>query len=231
MVQAGIPRKGEAHMEKRKGLFITLEGPDGSGKTTQFRLLSARLKMEKFPMVETREPGGHPLSEKIRVMLLSNQNEHPPAPQAELLLFLAARAQHVHDVIRPALERGELVLCERFSDSTYAYQVGGRKLSPAFFKTGDQFATGGLSPDLTLLFQLPLAEGLSRAFHVKQGYDRMESETPQFFRRVHQAYQTLARRDPRRIRVIPANRPVDVVSKAVWRAVENRLSLWLRTKR
>jgi dTMP kinase len=208
--------------DKKRGFFITLEGPDGSGKSTQFRILAEKLKQSLREVTETREPGGNPLSEKIRSLLLST-SDTPPAPEAELLLFLAARAQHVRDVIRPALQRNHIVLCERFSDSTYAYQVGGRKLPAAVVSSCDRFATHGLKPDLTLLFLLPPAQGLQRAYQAKQGHDRMESESLAFQKRVYAAYRRIAAREPRRVEIIPANRPQETVAADVWFRVLARL--------
>lgn len=207
---------------KKRGFFITLEGPDGSGKSTQFQWLSQNLKRAGLQVTETREPGGDPLSEKIRSLLLSTA-ETPPTAEAELLLFLAARAQHVRDVIRPALEKNRIVLCERFSDSTYAYQVGGRGLAADFVIAADRFATRGLKPDLTLLFALPAQEGLLRAFRAKQAHDRMESEGLTFQARVAAAYRKIARQEPRRIRTIAADRPVEDVARTVWDEVRKRL--------
>ncbi len=207
---------------KKRGFFITLEGPDGSGKSTQFKCLAQSLKQAGLKVVETREPGGHPLAEKIRLMLLSNQGT-PPTVETELLLFLAARAQHVRALIQPALINRCIVLCERFTDSTYAYQVGGRGLSPRFVTAANRFATNGIKPDLTLLFDINVTKGLRRAFRAKQGHDRMESESSAFARRVRQVYLEIARREPRRVHLIQADRPVKLIAGEVWEEVWNRL--------
>ncbi|MCK5217980.1 dTMP kinase [bacterium] len=207
---------------RKRGFFITFEGPDGSGKSTQFKLLAESLKQSGLKVVETREPGGHPLAEKIRLLLLANRGT-PPAAETELLLFLAARAQHVRALIQPALTKRYIVLCERFADSTYAYQVGGRGLSPRFVTVANRFATNGIKPDLTLLFDINVTKGLRRAFRAKQGHDRMESEPLIFARRVRQAYLEIACREPRRVCRIQADRPVKSIAREVWNEVWNRL--------
>ena len=208
-----------------KGIFITLEGIDGSGKSTQFKLLAKRLKQEGFSVLETREPGGHPLSEKIRKILLSNKNI-ALTPEAELLLFLAARAQHVKDIIYPALKQGKIVLCERFSDSTYAYQVGGRGIKKELVEKFDKFVTYELKPDLTLLFDCPLKQSLARAFNTKQGHDRMEKQSGNFMNKVRQAYNELSKIDKKRIKLIKTNMALDKVTTKVWQIVYS----WLATK-
>jgi dTMP kinase len=207
---------------KKRGFFITFEGPDGSGKSTQFKCLAESLKQAGLKIVETREPGGHPLAEKIRLMLLSNQGT-PPTVETELLLFLAARAQHVRTLIQPALANRYIVLCERFADSTYAYQVGGRGLSPKFVAAANRFAANGIKPDLTLLFDINATKGLRRAFQAKQGHDRMESESSAFARRVRQAYLEIALREPRRVCRIQADRPIKLIAGEVWNEVWRRL--------
>lgn len=207
---------------KKRGFFITLEGPDGSGKSTQFKLLVARLKHEGLQVTATREPGGHPLAEKIRVLLLENE-ESPPGPEAELLLFLAARAQHVRDLIQPALSQGHIVVCERFSDSTYAYQVGGRGLPAAFVRSANRFATGGLKPDLTLLYDLPPATGLRRAYRAKQGHDRMESAARSFQTGVRKGYRQLAAWEPQRIKILRGDHPRATVTAQTWKRVKEKM--------
>lgn len=209
----------------RQGLFITLEGPDGSGKSTQMRLLTAKLRAAGVPLLVTREPGGgapDSLPEKIRVLLLT-PGTPPPSARAELLLFLAARAQHVHEVIRPALRLGRVVLCERFADATFAYQVGGRRLPAEFVKSANRFATQGLRPDLTLLLDIRPSEGLRRAHHAKAGHDRIEAESLAFHGGVRRAYRRLARAEKKRIRVIDAAQPQEEVERQIWESVSARL--------
>jgi dTMP kinase len=212
----------------KRGLFITLEGPDGSGKSTQIKALAQRLQRAGYPVVLTREPGGGPkdsLAEKIRSLLLT-PGKSAPNPQTELLLFLAARAQHVHEFIHPALKQGKLVLCERFSDATLAYQVGGRKLPETLVRAADAFACQGVKPDLTLLLEVEPREGLKRAFRAKAGHDRLETESLVFHRRVLDAYRRLARREPRRVKVIAAQGGPSAVSAQVWAVV----AAWLRRR-
>lgn len=202
----------------QRGVLITLEGPDGSGKSTQMRLLAARLRKAGVPCVVTREPGGggeNSLAEKIRNLVLAS---HKPAPTAaaELFLFLAARAQHVHDLILPALKKGQPVLCERFSDATYAYQVGGRKLPAEFVLAADRLASAGVRPTLTVLLDLPIQAGLDRAFDHKNRHDRIESEGLAFHQRVRNAYLRTAKKEPGRVRVVSALGSVGSVEKKIW---------------
>ncbi len=205
-----------------QGLFLTLEGPDGSGKSTQFKLLVERLKRHGYKVKETREPGGPPLAEKIRALLLSTA-AGGPTKEAELLLFLAARAQHVEQTIIPFLKKGYIVACERFSDSTYAYQVGGRGLPAGVYETVNRFATKGLKPGLTILLDINPVLGLKRAYQAKKGHDRMETETMAFARRVRQSYLALAKKEPNRIKVVKAEQDVPVVTETIWALVEKRL--------
>jgi dTMP kinase len=183
----------------KKGLFVTLEGPDGAGKSTQRRLLAAALRKAGHKVVETREPGGSPLAEVIRALVLDPKH-HGLTDRAELLLFEAARAQHVADTILPALKVGAVVLCDRFSDSTLAYQGAGRALKRADVEWLNRFATAGLAPDLTLVFDLGSAEGLRRAKRLKGSADRMEQADLAFHRRVRAAFLALARSAPRRVK-------------------------------
>jgi dTMP kinase len=195
---------------KHRGFFITLEGPDGSGKSTQRKLLVQYLRKMKLPLRVTREPGGGgagSLPEKIRALLLSNKHGHM-VPRTELLLFLAARAQHVESIIRPALDQGQIVLCERFSDATLAYQVGGRGLSERVVRDLDRFATQGLKPDLTLLLDIKPEQGLQRAFGAKRSHDRVEAESKVFHQRVRAVYLRLARQEPERIRCLSAGQTI-----------------------
>lgn len=185
----------------KKGLFVTLEGPDGSGKSTQRRLLAAALRKSGYKVVETREPGGSPLAEKIRDLVLDPKNQGLVAG-AELLLFEAARCQHVADLILPALKKGAVVLCDRFTDSTLAYQGAGRALRQADVLWLNRFATAGLKPDLTLVYDLGAQEGLKRARRLKGRSDRMEKADLAFHRRVGSAFRRLARTQSRRVKLI-----------------------------
>jgi dTMP kinase len=197
------------------GLFITFEGPEGSGKTTQMHLLSQWLVGRDCSVLATREPGGTPIGDTIRALLL-DPTHREMQPVTETLLFSAARAQIVAEVIRPQLLRGGVVLCDRFADSTLAYQGYGRGLDLDTLRLLAAFATGGLVPDLTFCLDLPVLEGLRR----KRGCDevewnRMEREQQEFHQRVRQGYLALAADDPHRWSVLDALRPVDDIQKDI----------------
>ncbi|WP_426149365.1 dTMP kinase [Pseudomonas sp. DC3000-4b1] len=185
------------------GLFITLEGPEGAGKSTNREFLAAHLRAAGLEVQLTREPGGTPLAERIRELLLAPSDESM-AVDTELLLMFAARAQHLEQVIRPALERGAIVLCDRFTDATYAYQGGGRGVPLARIAELEAFVQGPLRPDLTLVFDLPVEVGLARAAARGQ-LDRFEREGQGFFEAVRQAYLARAKADPQRYEVIDAS--------------------------
>ncbi|PKQ40046.1 dTMP kinase [Pseudomonas sp. YY-1] len=184
------------------GLFITLEGPEGAGKSTNREYLAERLRERGIDVLLTREPGGTPLAERIRELLLDPSDE-PMAADTELLLVFAARAQHLQQVIRPALAKGSVVLCDRFTDATYAYQGGGRGLSIERIAQLEQFVQGELRPDLTLIFDLPVEVGLARAA-ARGRLDRFEQEGRGFFEAVRQAYLQRAAQSPQRYRVLDA---------------------------
>lgn len=184
------------------GLFITLEGPEGAGKSTNREYLAERLREQGIDVLLTREPGGTPLAERIRELLLDPSDE-PMAADTELLLVFAARAQHLQQVIRPALARGSVVLCDRFTDATYAYQGGGRGLSVERIAQLEQFVQGELRPDLTLIFDLPVEIGLARAA-ARGRLDRFEQEGRGFFEAVREAYLQRAAQAPQRYRVLDA---------------------------
>lgn len=196
-----------------KGRFITLEGIEGAGKTTQAVLLQDYLKDTGRQVVLTREPGGTTLGEAIRDLLLEHRDEGMVV-ESELLLLFAARAEHIQRVIQPAMARGQWVVCDRFTDASYAYQGGGRRIPWERIATLENWLQGTLRPDLTLLFDLPVREGLARAG--RRGLnDRFESEDITFFERVRQAYLDLARRESGRYRIIDAQRPVAEVRAEV----------------
>ncbi|MBX7272717.1 dTMP kinase [Stutzerimonas chloritidismutans] len=196
-----------------KGLFVTLEGPEGAGKSTNREYLAERLRACGVDVVLTREPGGTPLAERIRELLLTPADE-PMAVDTELLLVFAARAQHLAQVIRPALERGAVVLCDRFTDATYAYQGGGRGLSIERIAQLEAFVQGELRPDLTLIFDLPVEVGLARAA-ARGRLDRFEQEGLRFFESVRRAYLECAKAAPSRYRIIDAGQPLNVVQQDV----------------
>jgi dTMP kinase len=197
----------------RAGRFITLEGIEGAGKTTQIDAARACLEDQGIQVVTTREPGGAPIAERIRELLLDPAGAGM-AEDAELLLMFAARAEHIRKTILPALERGQWVLCDRFTDATYAYQGGGRGLDAGRIALLEDFVQGSLRPHLTLLLDLPAALGLERAGR-RSSPDRFETETLHFFERVRSAYLTRARAEPARIRVIDAARSTEQVSQVV----------------
>lgn len=200
------------------GHFITLEGPDGSGKSTQAERLAARLRAAGYAVTLTREPGGTPLGERVRQILL-HATELDLAPAADALLFNAARAQQVAQVIRPALERGEVVVCDRFSDSTLAYQGYGSGQSQAALRAVEAFAIGDVRPELTILFDLPTEIGLARRREAADG-DRFETAFDvAFHRRVRDGYLTLAAAEPGRFVVVDADGELETVEVRVVQAV------------
>ena len=201
-----------------RGLFISFEGIEGSGKSTQCRSLAGWLRSRGYQVLETREPGGTPIAEQLRACLLDRLDE-PVTPWAEALIVLAARSQHVHQVIRPALELGAIVLCDRFLDSTLAYQGYGRGINLPFLTRMSHTAAGKLSPDLTFLFDVPVETGLRRRHHSQRGINRIDAESMKFHQRVRRGFLALAQRHSRRIRTIDANRLPDLISKDVERTV------------
>nr|WP_243667175.1 dTMP kinase [Pseudomonas brassicae] len=194
-------------------MFITLEGPEGAGKSTNREYLAEHLRAHGLDVVLTREPGGTPLAERIRELLLAPSDEKMDA-DTELLLVFAARAQHLAEVIRPALARGAIVLCDRFTDATYAYQGGGRGLSVERIATLERFVQGELRPDLTLVFDLPVEVGLARAA-ARGRLDRFEQEGQAFFQAVRHAYLARAAADPARYQLVDAAQPLAQVQLAL----------------
>ena len=203
-----------------QGRFITLEGIEGAGKSTVARLVRDSLRASGLPVLMTREPGGTPLAERVRQIVLDPGDEHMTA-QAETLLMFAARSVHLDNLIRPALARGDWVVCDRFTDATRAYQGGGRGVSLAWIEQLAAAIHGDLSPDCTLLLDLPVQLGLERA-KVRAGdasADRFESEREPFFERVRTAYLALARSEPERIHVVDARAPLADVEQQVAEAL------------
>lgn len=201
-----------------RGRFITIEGGEGAGKSTHVVALVAHLEAQGIDVVNTREPGGTPLAEDLRALLLARREE-PLDELAELLLMFAGRAQHLAQVIRPALAAGRWVVCDRFTDASFAYQGGGRGMGMDKVATLAKLVHGDLQPDLTLYLDLPRELGLARAR--KRGeLDRFEGETDPFFDRVRQTYLDLAAADPQRIRTVDASADLDAVRSEVIAVVE-----------
>lgn len=198
------------------GTFISFEGIDGSGKSTQLRLLSKYLEEAGCKVVLTREPGGTPVGVRLRGALLDVHEEVDPL--TELLVFAADRAQHVRRVLRPAIEAGKVIISDRYADATVAYQGAGRGFSPELIAEIVQLATEGLKPDLTLLFDLSVEESTartSRRLEVKNKGDRLDAEASDFHVRVRDRYLELARAEPERVKIVETNRPAEETHKKV----------------
>jgi dTMP kinase len=204
-------------------VFITFEGTEGSGKSLQARMLADRLRQQGHEVLLTREPGGTPLGTELRQLLL-DRDELELSARAEALLMNASRAQLVETVIRPALEHGNIVVCDRFADSTLAYQGAGRGLDGQGLASVISFATAGLQPDMTMLLDLPVEVGLARK-HAQDQRNRFEAETLAFHTRVRIAYLSLARADSQRWRCFDATESADRLADSVWQTVVERMGL------
>ena len=194
-----------------RGYFLTLEGGEGAGKSTNLDYIQRRLEAAAVPVLVTREPGGTPLGERVRDILLDPENDGM-STDTELLLMFAARAQHLHQVILPAIEKGSWVLCDRFTDATYAYQGGGRGIDTGRIRLLEDWVQRGFQPDMTLLFDLPVELGLKRAGR-RGSLDRFEQEQKTFFEQVREAYLQRARQAPQRFRVIDAGQDLCAVQQ------------------
>lgn len=203
--------------------FITLEGPEGCGKTTQAQLLAEAFERAGLKVKLTREPGGDPVSEEIRAVLL-NGPDHSVVDRAELFLYLAARAQHTERVIRPALQDGATVICARYTDSTVAYQGYGSGLDLDLVRRMNSFATGGLVPNLTLLLDIDVETGLRRSAAADQ-WNRMERKAWEYHERVRRGFLEEARLDPERFAVIDASESIEAVHRRILAAIADRLGL------
>jgi dTMP kinase len=203
----------------KKGLFITFEGADGCGKTTQLNLLKTYLEQKGYEVVLTREPGGKGLGEKIREILLNYDGE--VSNRCESFLFLADRAQNIDVIVNPAINNGKIVLCDRHTDSSVAYQGYGRGLDIEQIKTLNTLATGGIVPDLTLVFDVDIETSMTRVGNEK---DRMESAGVDFFNKVRNGYLELAKQEPERIKVINSTKSIDNVQKDVIDIVNSLLN-------
>jgi dTMP kinase len=204
------------------GRFIVFEGPEGGGKSTQIDRLASHLTEEGHEIVVTREPGGTPVGDAIRWVLLEREDAVMLA-ETEAFLLSAARAQHVHDVIRPALRRGCIVVCDRYADSTRAYQGGGGGMSEVDLECIQRIATGGLTPELRILLDLPVETGLARRHQDPATVNRIDRAERAYHERVRAAFLRLARAEPDSWTIIDASRLVDLVSDDVIRTVRSRL--------
>ena len=206
------------------GLFITFEGGEGCGKSTQIAALKARLEAMGKTVVKTREPGGTALGESVRNLLQYDDAGQGMSPEAELLLFAASRAQHVRELIAPAIAEGQIVLCDRFLDSTTVYQGVARAIDSKKVDTINQFAIGDTNPDLTILIDLPPEIGLARVHARSDGQlDRMEKEAIEFFQAVRQGYLDLAKSEPKRFLVLDGSQSVEELETQIWQKVEATL--------
>ncbi len=203
------------------GKFITVEGIEGAGKSINLDFVQGVLERSGKRVLCTREPGGTPLGEEVRELLLGHRQEGMDET-AELLLMFGARAEHLGRCIRPAMERGDWVLCDRFTDATYAYQGGGRGLSREHIRLLENLVQSGLRPNLTLLLDLPVEEGLHRAGR-RSTLDRFERETHGFFERVRNEYLRIARAEPERVRLVDTSRPIEEVQLRIRQVVEDFL--------
>jgi len=205
-----------------KGLFITFEGIEGSGKSTQLIRLAGFITGQGLPVVTTREPGGTPFGEQIRKILLSIEMKHL-FPIPELFLYLASRAQHAKEVILPSLENGKIVLCDRFSDATLAYQGFGRNIPKAFLKQAVNQAACGLKPDLTFLLDLDVQKGLSRVSN-RGPANRLDLEDLKFHKNVRTGYKKLAKADPHRIKILNGDKSVEAIAMRIQKEMESLLN-------
>lgn len=216
-----------SHATSRRGLLVTFEGTEGGGKSTQIQLLGGRLRDAGFTVRILREPGGTALGEEIRHTLKHSPHGQGMVPEAELLLMNASRAQLVHEVIRPALDQGEMVLCDRFYDSTIAYQGFGRRLGVERVRPIIEFAIDGIRPAITFLLKVPIevseARREQRAASAPPQGDRFEEEGKAFFQRVEQGFEFLAQAEPERIQVVDATQSIAQVHETIWRMLEPRM--------
>jgi dTMP kinase len=206
-----------------QGLFISFEGGEGVGKSTQIKSLTRRLSAAGHRVLTTREPGGTPLCESIRSLLQSDQEVI--SPEAELLLFTASRAQLCRQIIQPAIERGEVVLCDRFMDSTSVYQGVARAIPSAQVEQINQFSVGNCKPDLTFLIDLDPHQGLKRVRQRAAGsLDRIEQESLDFFKAVRSGYLELANNEPDRFVILDGQQPIEKLEKTIWDVLSTKLS-------
>jgi dTMP kinase len=206
-------------MGKYKGKFITFEGSEGSGKSTQIKFIEKYLKSKKKKFLFVREPGGVKISEKIRRLLL-DVNNTAMSDEAETLLYMAARAQLVEEVVEPELKAGTIILCDRFLDSTLAYQGYGHGIDVQLIRKVGEFATKGISPDLTLLFDIDVKKGFAR---INRAKDRIEQRAISYHKKVRQGYLSIAKKEPKRVKVIDSNRTKEEIHNSVCQYVDQLL--------
>ena len=207
----------------KNGKFITFEGPEGAGKSTQLRLLAEELRSRGLEVITTREPGGTPLAEVLRNILKTHQGTETLHPETELLLMEAARSQHAREVILPALERGAVVLCDRFYDSTTAYQGAARNIDTSLIAELNIFAAAFRKPDLTLILDLDIESGFRRAGKRQETageYDRFEAENRSFHSRVREGFHAIAAKEPQRVRIIDAEGTPEEVAARIRSAAD-----------
>ena len=209
--------------------FITFEGSEGSGKSTQAQRLAARLQRSGVPHLLTREPGGTPIGESIRDLLQFAPHNSNMAPETELLLFEASRSQLVREVIKPALERGICVIADRFSDSTTVYQGAARKLDREMIESVNAFVVGDFVPDITFVLDVDAATAESRMQRELRKADRMEQQPAEFYERVREGYRDLAAHEPERIVMIDGSGDVDEIEKQIWKTLSSRFSALAKT--
>jgi dTMP kinase len=205
------------------GLFIVFDGIDGCGKSTQLALAAGRLTKDGCTVIKTREPGGTEISEKIRAVILSSDNG-AMIEECELLLYAAARAQHVREKIQPALGRGEVVLCDRFDCATFAYQGFGRSIPFSLLNTINAIAAGGVKPDLTFIFDISVDAAFARLSAIKKSLDRLEASGREFFSRVAEGYRTLALKNPATIVLLDAELPIEELGERVYRKITEAIN-------
>lgn len=210
----------------QSGRFITLEGGEGVGKSTNLSFVCDYLRARGLNVVATREPGGTPTAERIRTLLLAEDENDPLDNSTELLLVFAARAQHLARVIRPALARGDWVVSDRFTDATFAYQGSARGIDNARIRTLEHFVQQGLTPDLTLWLDMPVAQAAERLAARGGQTDRFEREREDFFERVRSGYRARAECEPERFAHIDAGRPLNEVQRDISTLLEHQLALW-----
>jgi dTMP kinase len=206
----------------KKGLFITFEGIDGCGKSTQLAQAAKRLEAEGLPLVVTREPGGTPIAEKIRGLLISPEHKEM-ATECELLLYLAARAQHVREKIIPALNEGNIVLCDRFQEATIAYQGFGRGLPIDLLQMINRFATQGLKPDLTFIFDISSSLSRIRIDSMGKGKDRLEQNGEEFFDKIRTGYKKIAESEPSRVVLLDGTKSIGELADIVYSKILSQI--------